>query len=169
VLDLAVGCDESAELAVLRGLGNGDFAPQVLYPTGGATTAVAHGYFDDDRRLDLAVANFEGTVRTFINQGDGTFAVGRDLALGTWLTSLAAADVDRDDRSDLLTSGFLRDEIWMARGVGGGDFANPERFAADTGSGLAVADVTGDGMADLIALGGGELRVLPQTGIPLHP
>ena len=164
-LDLLVGCGESAEVAVLRGLGGAEFAPQVLYPTGGETAAVAAGDLDGDGRRDFAVATFDGTVRTFLNQGSAAFAVGVDVPLQRWLTSLVVADVDRDGRQDLVASGIDAEEIWLVRGV----FAHPQRFAAAAAWALAVGDVDGDAMPDLVSGSFGLLRVLPQTSIPPLP
>ena len=56
-LDLAVANDDSNDVSVLLGNGDGTFQPQVTYAVGSVPIAIVAGDFNGDGRLDLAVAN----------------------------------------------------------------------------------------------------------------
>src|SRR2546426_300976 len=52
----------SGTMSILLGNGDGSFQPAVSYSVGDAPNSVAVGDFNGDGKLDLAVANYFGTV-----------------------------------------------------------------------------------------------------------
>ncbi len=75
-LDLAVANYNTSTVSILLGNGDGTFRAPVDYASGPFSNpeAIAVGDFNDDGRLDLAVAGtFTGTVSILLGNGDGTF------------------------------------------------------------------------------------------------
>ena len=86
---------------------NGDGRPDLIYTDHGATAS-------------------SSTTHVLLGNGDGTFAQG--AAIATAGTTIAAADVDRDGRVDLLwisqAQSAVDAQIYLARGKGDGSFAD---------------------------------------------
>src|SRR2546422_946667 len=91
-------CSEMATgRSVLRGNGNGGFAPKTDFPAGQQPLSVAVDDLDRDGRLDLAVANnSSGTVSVLLGNGDGTFARAVRFASGNGPYSVAVGDLSDD-------------------------------------------------------------------------
>src|SRR5207253_1093333 len=66
-LDLAVVDDNG--VSILRGWGDGTFAPAVNYSVSNNAIALAVGDFNHDRRPDIVIANYDdpGTVSILLN------------------------------------------------------------------------------------------------------
>lgn len=54
-----VGNFGSNDVSILLGNGQGNFATAVNIPVGASPSAIVHGDFNKDGKLDLAVANYE--------------------------------------------------------------------------------------------------------------
>ncbi|MSP59819.1 MAG: VCBS repeat-containing protein [Myxococcales bacterium] len=93
-----------------------------------------------------------------LGKGDGTLQPGAAYDAGTGPTTVAARDVDGDGRIDLVTvnygvnNGALQNDLGVLLGKGDGTFAAGVRFApAPVGpTGIALADLNGDGKPDAI-------------------
>lgn len=160
IADLVVACFESAEVAVLRGLGGATFAPQALHATGGDSHGVAAGDFDADGKPDLAVALSDGGIAILRNLGDGTFEHPHYLPIGSGVSAVLTGDVDGDGRLDVVGSSPYERTVWLAHGDGNGFFSPVEGFTLETGTGLALVDANRDGALDIAT---GALRILLQT------
>jgi hypothetical protein len=98
------------------GDGNGNFAPvsgvflcpvpTLFHPQSGLVPAIAD--FNGDGFLDIAIANeFGQTTAILPGKGDGTFRPQQTFPGGGGeFSAVAAADFNRDHRSDLVLSGF---------------------------------------------------------------
>jgi hypothetical protein len=84
------------------------------------------------------------------NAGDGTFEEWHHLRSGQ-ARGLAAADVDRDGRLDLLGANAMAEGVTVALGRGYGTFAMPET-RTDLLGGLLVADLDLDGRDDFVSV-----------------
>jgi hypothetical protein len=110
ILDLAVATDTfSPGVAVLLGNGNGSFQNPVFYTTDNNAYAVTTGDFNNDGKVDLAVAvtnngNYPGLITVMLGQGDGTFPTELSYATGQTPYSITAADFNRDGALDLATA-----------------------------------------------------------------
>ena len=99
--------DGGRTASVLLNRGNGSFGPKVDYGTASAPLAVALTDLNGDGWLDLVLAAGDDekiTVR--LNGGDGTFRARWDYFVGA-PTALAAGDLNRDGRPDLVTTNDL--------------------------------------------------------------
>lgn len=158
-----VGCfDQGGAVAVLLGNGDGTFRAPVTYGAGIPTSA-AVADVNGDGNPDVVVANWDnpGTVAVLLGKGDGTFKAAVFYGSGgIQATSIAVADVNGDNKPDLLVanscgSAINCPDVDGSVGVllGNGDGTFQATVAYDSGgpaaASIAVGDVNGDGKRDL--------------------
>lgn len=105
-LDLAVCNQSQNSVSVYLGDGAGNFtiASQSPISVGNQPDAIVAGDFNNDGKLDLAVANFaDNTVTLLLGNGDGTFTAssGSPYPVGNGPYAIAAADFNGDGKLDL--------------------------------------------------------------------
>ena len=75
------------------------------YPAGSGSTQLIQTDLNGDHIPDLAtVNNSSNTVSIFINNGDGTFRAHLEFATGAAPVSLAAVDLNKDGKMDLVVA-----------------------------------------------------------------
>ncbi len=192
-LDALVSCAGQGRLIVLPGHGDGSFGTPLatLTPGGGTVVAgnflngafsLAVGDFHGTGKLDVAVATGAangsgGTLYVMQGRGDGTFPASTAVDLsGAAPLSVAAGDFNGDGKPDLAVltadaSGAttsLRIEI----GNGRGGFVTGAVYPAGTATDLRVADLNGDGLADIFLYGPLALGAAgagnPTTGLMVY-
>ncbi len=168
-LDLTIVNEDSADLRVFRGRGDGrfqDFLPPA--PVGRRASPSEAADFDLDGRADAAVANIDAdTVSILLGRGDGSFAPARTLAVGRFPRGLAVLDADGDGDVDVAVAQARGNNVTLLLNDGTGQMGQPATFEAGvTGEwGLAAADFTGDGRLDLVVGGQDhQVRVLRSEG-----
>ncbi len=167
--------------SIMLGNGDGTFqAPVPLNQTIGSTyTTVASADFNGDGKLDLVfVANNSGTGATMLvlfGNGDGTFQT--PVSYQTGGGYLVIGDFNGDGFPDIaLGSGIYESypassQISIYMNNGSGAFLTPVNytFSGEIGESsmpLAVADLNGDGIPDLmVSTGGSAATVYTLLGI----
>ena len=173
VLDLVVpntgffdeGDPTAGSVSVLLGNGDGTYAPEVRYPTTGATpTDVAVGDFDDDGAVDIVGARQDDDTQKFdfdllTGNGDGTFvADGSTQAVsmpgsGVSQPQIASGDLDGDTIPDLVVGGVSRFSDGVLLNDGTGTFTSTLYGVSGTVD-SHLADLDDDGDLDVVSAGG---------------
>jgi hypothetical protein len=180
-LDLMVTINDPAiGLSLLRGNGDGTFAPAVNFAnTVHADSPVVVAVdLNNDAKLDVVVAHsiacytapciVSQMLTVMLGNGDGTFQPARDTDVGRGMAAIDVGDFNRDGNKDLAIAGDSS-RVYRLYGVGDGTFVQQPTLTltADTfgvdGTDLDVADLNGDSMQDLvvaIALNGSRTAIL---------
>jgi hypothetical protein len=103
-LDVAYALNGANQIGIMLGYGNGAFAPAVTYSTGSISSpyAMSAADFNQDSRIDLAVANLNGgNVGVFLGYGNGTMASQVTYSLGGTPYYVTTADFNQDTKPDI--------------------------------------------------------------------
>jgi FG-GAP-like repeat/Abnormal spindle-like microcephaly-assoc'd, ASPM-SPD-2-Hydin len=122
------------------------------FATGATPQSVAVSDFNDDGKLDLAVANSNGNnVSVLLGNGDGTFQPAVNYGAGSNPFSVAVGDFNGDGKLDLAVANESSNNVSVLLGNGDGTFQAAVHYA--TGSApesVAVGDFNRDGKLDLV-------------------
>jgi hypothetical protein len=168
-VDVATANTNSADVSVLLGDGQGLFGVAVQYPTGGAPIDIAAADFDGDARLDLAVADAQGHIAVLPGRADGAFGTAQIVQTSGSANRVAVGDVNGDGALDLISADFgpAVGDVSIELGDGVGGFGAPlTQNARGAPARLAVTEVNGDGLADVITADGGMQSVSVLPGNP---
>ena len=124
------------------------------YPAGSGSTQLIQADFNGDHIPDLAtVNNSSNTVSVFINNGDGTFRAHTEFATGTAPVSLAAVDLNKDGKIDLVVANNQADaahSVSILLGNGDGTFqAHRDISGGPFPNSITVGDFNHDGNPDI--------------------
>jgi len=171
--DLTAADAFGTELWVFGGNGDGTFADPRQVAAGLWSRALLAVDVDGDHNPDLVTGGFNvlhgaGTIAVLRGRGDGTFAEPDLHVCGPSALGLAAADVDADGDTDLVSPSYEADTVSILLNRGDGSFA-PQAvfFAGDAPTAVATADLDGDARIDLAVANGlvpGTMTVLLNQG-----
>ncbi|MBL0193388.1 MAG: VCBS repeat-containing protein [Myxococcales bacterium] len=152
-LDLAVAAQSPDTVNVLFNTGAGAFGPKTAYATAPGPRGTALGDFDGDGDVDIAVAARDA-ASVLLNNGRGILAPRVDYATPPNSRVIKAADVNGDSKIDLVVRSDTSVSVLMNAPGGFAPAVAYPTGAASLESGLGVADLNGDGKADLAMQGG---------------
>ena len=154
--DIVTANTYSSTAGVLLGQAGGSFAAVSTYSTGvnSEPYAVAVADVNGDSRPDIVTANFSSqAVGVLLGQASGGFAAVSQYSAGGSPYDVAVADVNGDGRPDLVTANLNSNTVGVLLGGIGGGFAAVTTYPTGANSGprdVVVADVNGDGRADIV-------------------
>ena len=174
-VDEGSGAAGEHDVAVLLGSGNGTFGQPIQTEVGTTPPLeLTTGDFNGDGKPDLAVLvasatgyGTDATVQIYLGNGNGTFTAGGavdagDAAYTNYASSIAEADLNGDGDADIVVGTVgklsLTPSVSVLLGDGHGGFtlaAQPTLTFSDDNSGgslVAVGDLNGDGIPDLVVL-----------------
>ena len=156
-LDVVISASNAAKLIVLFGEGDGTFREAGRYDAERDVAGLVAADFDGDGFVDLAATDYRSatgaSVSFYRNKGNGELEPPRRFEAGPGPLGLAAADLNQDGRTDLVTANFpVSASVLLNAGSGG--FAPPQSLEAGRGNGyVEAADINRDGKLDLVVLG----------------
>ncbi len=154
-VDIAVSDGGSGKISILLNTSSGStlsFASHVDYTVAASPTRIVLADFNHDGNLDLAVA-CNTTISLLLGSGSGTFTAGTSLSTAG-SSDMLVADLNNDGAADLMTSNYGGNGFDMFLGNGDGTFQGVLRGTPKGANtppfGIAVADLNGDGIPDLV-------------------
>jgi len=159
--DTAVANNESGTVSILLGHGDGTFDSPRNLPVGAKPLNLAVGDLNGDGSPDLVVTDSAANVvYEILGHGDGSFNSPLALNIG-FQGMVVITDMDRDSVPDIVAPGAF------FRGKGDGTLLGAVPFPIGNGpNALVVADLNGDGAADVVVSNSGsdDLSVLLGRG-----
>ncbi len=141
---------ETLDVPLLLGRATGPFLPAGAPMVGGSPRGIAIADINGDKELDFVVAYQRGGV-VVPGAGGGKFAMPTFLEeVGGQTYYVAVGDVNGDGRPDVALPGDASNDVSVVLASGNGGFLPARRVPmADTPTGVALADLDGDGLLDL--------------------
>jgi hypothetical protein len=143
------------------------FAPTISSPAHASPYSLAVGDFNNDGKLDVAVANTNTSdVSILLGKGDGTFRAPINTSVPGGVGFIAAGDFNKDGKLDLAVMTYQNNAwgISIFPGKGDATFGTPVTFASGGNGPIAATDLNHDGNLDLVLANGAMSKLAVFLG-----
>lgn len=140
--------DDSSEVIVLLGDGQGNFTPQRQTISGQGSVDVAVANFDSDAEDEIVVGNYNGSVRVYDFASGGLIQIA-SVNTEVGIESIAARDVNQDGRADLVIANSRAETVELFINEPTGFIRNRTITGVPSPSDIVVANFDGDGILDV--------------------
>ncbi len=140
-------------VGVILGNGNGTFQDNRTFATTEIQASVVLSDLNGDGKLDLVVGKSEddrGGVTVLLGNGDGTFQFQQSLVTQTYSGFATVADMNGDNKPDILMTNSFYSTVSIYLGNGNGTFQNEKSFSTTFQYSITSGDVNGDGKPDIV-------------------
>jgi hypothetical protein len=148
-LDIVISNNNSANIAVLLGRGNGTFNKSGDFSTGEGAVEIVIRDWDGDGIPDLlAMSSY---LHLLLGIGNGKFAKQQDCGIAVDLRETVIADFNQDGKQDVATILYPNQSVSVMLGDGRCGLSSRQDYpTASQPTTLVGGDVTGDGVLDLV-------------------
>ena len=175
--DLVVANVLTEDVSMFRGNGKGEFSTSSTFNIGGAPMYVAVGDFNRDSNPDVVATKRDNdNIVVLLGNGKAEFSSGNQYsATDYWYYTrtwrVAVADVNQDNKLDVVTTNLQTNDIFVYPGTGDGKFIlDEDKYSFTVGASipgaLIVEDFNGDGKLDVVTgnYGSDNISVLLGNG-----
>ncbi|CAF1523841.1 unnamed protein product [Adineta ricciae] len=156
--DLIIANTNKNNAGIYLSYDNGALMDQRVYSTGSAARpmSVAVGDFDNDKRPDVAVANFgTNTIDIRTQSNTGNFENQRIYSTGSNSNpiSIATGHFNKDNWLDIVVANYASSTIDIFLGFGNRTFSNQFTYSTGTNAfplSVTVADLNHDNLSDIV-------------------
>lgn len=138
---------------LMLGTGTGSFGSPTKFTAGPRPRYLAVGDFNQDNKIDLAVANVGfgfNKISVLIGNGNGGFSAPTDFAVGSSPIGLVVRDFNRDGFLDIAVANTDSHNVSILKGDGQSGFGPATNFPANSFPlSITSGDFDGDGYLDL--------------------
>ncbi len=167
--DIVVANSGTNNVGVLLNAGNGTFLNQTTYSTGNGSASrwVVVVDVNSDSQPDIVIANNGlNNVGILLNAGNGTFL--NQTTYSTWagsgLRSVAVADVNGDNKPDIVVPNNGLNTVGVLLNAGNGTFLNQTTYTTSASPySVAAVDVNGDNIPDIVVANSGMNNTVKKT------
>jgi hypothetical protein len=157
-LDIAAICVAKDAILLIIGYGNENFGKEIIFSTGNNSNPqqLCANDLNNDNRTDLVTANRgSDSVGVLLRQDNGIFAPVMTYSTGISSnpSGLAIADINNDNRLDIITANTNTNCVGVLLGYGNGSFTPVLTFSTGIGSrpyAVAVGDINNDKYLDIL-------------------
>jgi hypothetical protein len=143
------------------------YGPPQYYNVSTIPASITAGDLNGDGKADVAIVNVQG-VSVLFNDGSGALLAPVSFATGTGPAWVALGDLNGDGKADLAIANQgvnnVGGDVAVLLNMGGGTFVANNYPAGVSPIAVAMADLNGDGKADLAVASGTGVSVLLNNG-----